>query len=85
MHGPVSFFSLATGYGKDTTPKAILKDLLNARAVLQLEAGRLRVVSRTLSPIVPDARYFARQGRKTADLLQQMDTRVALVQRPGKL
>ena len=84
MHGAVSFTSLALAYGKDTTPKAILKDLLNAGAARHLDDGRLRALSRTLSPIVPDARFFDRESKRTFDLLQRIDERIASVQRSAK-
>jgi hypothetical protein len=80
MHGEGSFTTLALAHGRDATPKAILKDLLNAGAVRQQKTGNLRALRRTLSPVVPGANYFRREARKTAELLQGIDAHVASIQ-----
>jgi hypothetical protein len=77
----VSFTALALAHGRDATPKAILKDLLNAGAVRQQRTGMLRAVRRTLSPVVPGSNYFKREAQRTAELLQGIDAHVASIQR----
>ena len=64
IQGPVSFASLVREYGRDVTPRAILNELVSARAAQRLTGHRVRALSRNLATTTPSAQAFKRAERE---------------------
>ena len=74
FEGETSGFSqLVRRYSGDTTPRAVLDELLRVGSVEQNDEGKIRLLSRSYVPADGDAEKISILGNDVADLIQTID------------